>query len=82
MITDGDDEDDRQQREGVPLERVHQVVPEEGDATCTTTTMTRHSALGRWVRVFSANAPLTLFTANQPMPAVIAFSPAGSTLPQ
>ena len=44
--------------------------------------MTRHSGLGRWVSVFSANVPLTLFTANQPMPAVIEFSPAGSTLPQ
>ncbi len=32
--------------------------------------------------MFSANVPLTLFTANQPMPAVIEFSPAGSTLPQ
>ena len=44
--------------------------------------ISRHSHLGRWVSVFSANAPLTLLTANQPMPAVIEFSPAGSTLPQ
>jgi hypothetical protein len=35
-----------------------------------------------WVRTFSANAPLTLLTANQPMPAVTEFSPAGSALPQ
>ncbi len=46
------------------------------------TMITRQSGLGRWVRVFSANVPLTLFTANQPIPAVSAFSPAGSALPQ
>ena len=44
--------------------------------------MSRHSTLGRWVSTFSANAPLTLLTANQPMPAVTEFSPAGSALPQ
>ena len=44
--------------------------------------ITRQSHLGRWVRVFSAKVPLTLFTANQPIPAVSEFSPAGSTFPQ
>jgi hypothetical protein len=42
----------------------------------------RQAGFGRWVRVFRANVPLTLLTANQPMPAVSAFSPAGSTFPQ
>ncbi len=40
------------------------------------------SHFGMCVSVFSANAPLTLLTANQPMPAVIEFSPAGSQLPR
>ena len=44
--------------------------------------MTRQAAFGRCVSALRANAPLTLFTANQPTPAVTAFSPAGSTLPQ
>jgi len=44
--------------------------------------MTRQSTCGRWVSTFSASAPLTLLTANQPMPAVTAFSPAGKMLPQ
>jgi hypothetical protein len=33
------------------------------------------------VREFRASAPLTLLTANQPMPAMTALSPAGSALP-
>ena len=44
--------------------------------------ISRQSGLGRCVSVFRANVPLTLFTANQPMPAVTAFSPAGNTFPQ
>ena len=56
--------------------------PKNAITICATTMMTRHSHLGRWVSVFSANVPLTLFTANQPTPAVIEFSPAGSALPQ
>ena len=32
--------------------------------------------------MFRAKVPLTLLTANQPIPAVSAFTPAGSTLPQ
>ena len=44
--------------------------------------MSRHSTCGQWVSTFSAKAPLMLFTANQPIPAVTEFSPAGSTLPQ
>ncbi len=35
-----------------------------------------------WVSAFSASAPLTLFTANQPIPATRALIPAGSMLPQ
>ena len=34
------------------------------------------------VNVFRANAPLTLLTANQPMPAVTLFNPAGNQLPR
>jgi hypothetical protein len=49
--------------------------------TCTTTMISRHPTFGQWVSTFSANAPLTLFTAKQPMPATSAFSPAGSALP-
>ena len=44
--------------------------------------ISRQRGLGRCVSVFRANVPLTLFTANQPMPAVTAFSPAGNALPQ
>jgi hypothetical protein len=44
--------------------------------------MSRHSTCGMWVSTFSASAPLTLFTANQPMPATTALMPAGSALPQ
>ncbi len=56
--------------------------PKKATATCSTTMMTRQAAFGRCVSALRANAPLTLFTANQPTPAVTAFSPAGSTLPQ
>ena len=35
-----------------------------------------------WVSAFSASAPLTLLTANQPMPATRALIPAGRALPQ
>ena len=35
-----------------------------------------------WVSVFSASAPLTLLTANQPMPATTELIPAGRMLPQ
>ena len=56
--------------------------PKNAMAICSATMMIRQRILGRWVSVFSANVPLTLFTANQPMPAVIEFSPAGSTFPQ
>ena len=34
------------------------------------------------MREFSASVPLTLFTANQPIPAVMELTPAGRTLPQ
>ena len=56
--------------------------PKNATTTCTATMMSRHSTSGRWVSAFSANAPLTLFTANQPMPAVTEFIPAGRMLPQ
>ncbi len=44
--------------------------------------MTRQSLSDQWVRLLSANAPLTLLTANQPMPATAALSPAGRMLPR
>ena len=56
--------------------------PKNAIAICTATMMIRQRIFGRWVSVFSANVPPTLFTANQPIPAVIEFSPAGSTFPQ
>ena len=56
--------------------------PKNATATCNRTTMTRQAGLARWVRVLSAKVALTLLTANQPIPAVIEFRPAGSTLPQ
>ena len=56
--------------------------PKKATAICSTTMITRHRGFGMWVSVFSANVPLTLFTANQPIPAVIEFSPAGSAFPQ
>src|SRR6202000_729350 len=56
--------------------------PKTATTTCTSTTMTRQAGLARWVSVLSANVALTLFTANQPIPAVIEFSPAGTTWPQ
>ena len=46
------------------------------------TTISRHSTSGMWVSALSASAPLTLFTANQPMPATRALIPAGMMLPQ
>ena len=56
--------------------------PKNAITTCASTMITRQAGFGRWVSVLSANVPLTLLTANQPMPAVSAFSPAGSTFPQ
>src|SRR5450631_4582624 len=56
--------------------------PKNATASWTTTMIVRHSAFGMCVKVFSANAPLTLLTANQPMPAVTLFNPAGSQLPR
>ena len=79
----GDDEHDDQQREREPLEDVHEVVPEEGDGD-----LRDHDddqAELSWAGVVSvarANAPLTLLTANQPMPATTALRPAGRMLPR
>ena len=56
--------------------------PKNPSVIMASTTMTRHSGCGQPVRVFSASAPLTLLTANQPIPATTAFSPAGRTLPR
>ena len=56
--------------------------PKNAIATWTITTMTRHAGLASPVSVLSAKVALTLLTANQPIPAVMAFRPAGSTLPQ
>ncbi len=48
-----------------------------------TTMITRHSHFGRPpTRALRASAPLMLFTANQPTPAMTAFNPAGRTLPR
>src|SRR5919199_3473420 len=49
---------------------------------CAATTTTRQSHFGSDVSVLRASVPLMLFTANQPMPAVTALTPAGSTFPQ
>src|SRR6478609_4888871 len=51
-------------------------------ASIAATTITRHRYLFRPVRAASARPPLTLFTANQPMPAVSEFSPAGRKFPR
>ena len=56
--------------------------PRNATASCTTTTISRQSTSGMWVSAFSASAPLTLFTANQPMPATTELIPAGRALPQ
>ena len=56
--------------------------PKKAIAIWSTTMMIRQRTLGQCSSVLRANVPLTLFTANQPMPAVMEFSPAGSTLPQ
>ncbi len=55
--------------------------PKKATAICAATTRIRHSQSGSVVRVDRASAPLTLLTANQPTPATIALSPAGSALP-
>src|ERR1700746_2612578 len=44
--------------------------------------ISRHSGLGQPSSAFSANAPLTLLTANQPMPATTELIPAGKILPR
>ena len=51
-------------------------------ASIAATTITRHRYLFRLVSAARASPPLTLFTANQPMPAVSEFSPAGRKLPR
>ncbi len=56
--------------------------PKNATATWISTTMIRQSRSGSLVRVASASAPETLFTANQPMPATTALRPAGRMLPR
>ena len=57
--------------------------PKKAITSCAATTMTRHRPFGqRWYSACSASAPLTLLTANQPMPATSALMPAGRMLPQ
>ncbi len=57
--------------------------PKNAITICAMTTMTRHSAFGIPLNsALSANAPLTLFTANQPIPATSELMPAGRMLPR
>ena len=56
--------------------------PKKAIEICSATMMIRQRILGQPSSVLRANVPLTLFTANQPMPAVTEFSPAGRMLPQ
>ncbi len=79
-----DRENQCQHHENVLLVRLHQIVPEESDPDLRhhDDEQQTHNNTGSRVRVLSANAPLTLFTANQPIPAVRDIRPAGSVLPQ
>jgi hypothetical protein len=61
---------------------VHEVVPEEGRRHLHDDDDHQAEALGQVVSVLSANVPLTLLTANQPMPAPTDISALGSMLPQ
>ena len=56
--------------------------PKKATASCTTTMMTRQILEFQPSRAFSAKAPLTLLTANQPTPATRALRPAGRALPR
>ncbi len=56
--------------------------PRNATTIWTSTMISRQATSGMWVREFSASVPLTLFTANQPMPAVTELIPAGRTFPQ
>ena len=57
-------------------------MPEVGDRDLAATMITRQTHLGSEVSADRASVPLMLLTANQPMPAVTALSPAGRMLPQ
>src|SRR3954453_13133407 len=56
--------------------------PNSAIVICAAAMMSRHSTFGRCVNVLSASAPDTLLTANQPMPAVTDWRPAGRMLSQ
>ena len=56
--------------------------PKNATAICSTTMMSRQSFEFQPSSAFSANAPLTLLTANQPMPATTELMPAGRMLPR
>src|SRR5215469_7744690 len=56
--------------------------PKKATAICSTTMITRQSALLQPSSALSAKAPLTLFTANQPTPATSELIPAGRMLPR
>jgi len=56
--------------------------PKNATATCTSTMIKRQIFVFQPSSAFSANAPLTLLTANQPMPATTALMPAGRMLPR
>ena len=56
--------------------------PKKATATCSSTMISRQIFAFQPSSAFSANAPLTLLTANQPMPATTALRPAGRMLPR
>src|SRR5215471_21743437 len=55
--------------------------PKKATASCTRTMINRQSLVFQLSSAFSANAPLTLLTANQPTPATRELIPAGRMLP-
>ena len=56
--------------------------PMNATKTCSSTINTSATWNGKCVSVLKANVPLIVLTANQPMPAVSAFKPAGRKLPR
>ena len=56
--------------------------PKNATAICATTMMSRQILVFQLSSAFSAKAPLTLLTANQPTPATSELMPAGRMLPR
>ena len=56
--------------------------PKKATTTWMPTTISRQTTPGRSVSELSASAPLTLLTANQPIPAITELITAGRALPQ